>query len=137
MNYWLIKSEPYKYSWDQMVADGSTYWDGVRSYPARVHLRAMKNGDICLFYHSNEGKEIVGITRVIKEAYQDPTTEDEKWVAVDVEAIKPLNKSVTLAQIKSNDTLANMALVKQARLSVGPVQEFEFEEIIKLSDTAF
>ena len=137
MNYWLIKSEPYKYSWDQMVADGSTYWDGVRSYPARVHLRTMKNGDICLFYHSNEGKEIVGITRVIKEAYQDPTTEDEKWVAVDVEAIKPLNKSVTLAQIKSNDILANMALVKQARLSVGPVQKFEFEEIIKLSDTTF
>ena len=137
MNYWLIKSEPYKYSWDQMVKDGSTYWDGVRSYPARVHLRAMKDGDICLFYHSNKGKEIVGITRVIKEAYQDPTTEDEKWVAVDVEVIKPLNKSVTLAQIKSNDTLANMALVKQARLSVGPVKEFEFEEIIKLSDTVF
>jgi predicted RNA-binding protein with PUA-like domain len=137
MNYWLIKSEPYKYSWDQMVKDGSTYWDGVRSYPARVHLRAMKDGDICLFYHSNEGKEIVGITRVIKEAYQDPTTEDEKWVAVDVEVIKPLNKSVTLDQIKSNDTLANMALVKQARLSVGPVKEFEFEEIIKLSDTVF
>ena len=137
MNYWLIKSEPYKYSWDQMVADGSTYWDGVRSYPARVHLRAMKNGDICLFYHSNEGKEIVGITRVIKEAYQDPTTDDEKWVAVDVEVVKPLNNSVTLAQIKSNDTLANMALVKQGRLSVGPVQEFEFEEIIKLSNTPF
>lgn len=137
MNYWLIKSEPYKYSWDQMVADGSTYWDGVRSYPARVHLRAMKNGDICLFYHSNEGKEIVGITRVIKEAYQDPTTDDEKWVAVDVEVVKPLNNSVTLAQIKSNDTLVNMALVKQGRLSVGPVQEFEFEEIIKLSNTSF
>ena len=137
MNYWLIKSEPYKYSWDQMVADGSTYWDGVRSYPARVHLKAMKNGDLCLFYHSNEGKEIVGITRVIKEAYQDPTTEDEKWAAVDVEVVKPLNSSVTLAQIKSNDTLANMALVKQARLSVGPVQEFEFEEIIKLSNTTF
>ena len=137
MNYWLIKSEPYKYSWDQMVADGSTYWDGVRSYPARVHLRAMKNGDLCLFYHSNEGKEIVGITRVIKEAYQDPTTDDEKWVAVDVEVIKPLNNSVTLAQIKSNYTLANMALVKQGRLSVGPVQEFEFEEIIKLSNTSF
>lgn len=137
MNYWLIKSEPYKYSWDQMVADGSTYWDGVRSYPARVHLRAMKNGDLCLFYHSNEGKEIVGITRVIKEAYQDPTTDDEKWVAVDVEVVKPLNNSVTLAQIKLNDTLANMALVKQGRLSVGPVQEFEFEEIIKLSNTSF
>ncbi len=137
MNYWLIKSEPYKYSWDQMVADGSTYWDGVRSYPARVHLRAMKNGDLCLFYHSNEGKEIVGITRVIKEAYQDPTTDDEKWVAVDVEVVKPLNNSVTLAQIKLNDTLANMALVKQGRLSVGPVQEFEFKEIIKLSNTSF
>lgn len=137
MNYWLIKSEPYKYSWDQMLADGSTYWDGVRSYPARVHLRAMKNGDLCLFYHSNEGKEIVGITRVIKEAYQDPTTDDEKWVAVDVEVVKPLNNSVTLAQIKSNDTLANMALVKQGRLSVGPVQEFEFKEIIKLSNTSF
>ena len=137
MNYWLIKSEPYKYSWDQMVADGSTYWDGVRSYPARVHLRAMKNGDLCLFYHSNEGKEIVGITRVIKEAYQDPTTDDEKWVAVDVEVVKPLNNSVTLAQIKSNDTLANMALVKKGRLSVGPVQEFEFKEIIKLSNTSF
>ena len=137
MNYWLIKSEPYKYSWDQMVADGSTYWDGVRSYPARVHLRAMKNGDLCLFYHSNEGKEIVGITRVIKEAYQDPTTDDEKWVAVNVEVVKPLNNSVTLAQIKSNYTLANMALVKQGRLSVGPVQEFEFEEIIKLSNTSF
>ncbi|MDG1724447.1 MAG: EVE domain-containing protein [Bacteroidia bacterium] len=137
MNYWLIKSEPYKYSWDQMLADGSTYWDGVRSYPARVHLRAMKNGDICLFYHSNEGKEIIGITRVIKEAYQDPTTDDEKWVAVDVEVVKPLNNSVTLAQIKSNDTLSNMALVRQGRLSVGPVQEFEFEEIIKLSKTTF
>ena len=137
MNYWLIKSEPYKYSWDQMLADGSTYWDGVRSYPARVHLRAMKNGDICLFYHSNEGKEIVGITRVTKEAYQDPTTGDEKWVAVDVEVVKPLNNSVTLAQIKSNDTLSNMALVRQGRLSVGPVQEFEFEEIIKLSKTTF
>ena len=136
MNYWLIKSEPYKYSWDQMVADGSTYWDGVRSYPARIHLRAMKRGDICLFYHSNEGKEMVGLTRVIKESYQDPTTEDEKWVAVDVEAIKPLIKSVTLAQVKANETLTNMALVRQGRLSVGPVEEFEFEEIMKLAETS-
>ena len=136
MNYWLIKSEPFKYSWDQMVADETTYWDGVRSYPARVHLRAMQVGDICLFYHSNEGKEIVGLTRVIKEAYQDPTTEDEKWVAVDVAVIKPMTKSVTLAEIKANDTLANMALVKQSRLSVGPVEEFEFEEILKLGETS-
>ena len=135
MNYWLIKSEPFKYSWDQMVEDGSTYWDGVRSYPARIQLRAMRDGDICLFYHSNEGKEIVGLCRVIKEAYQDPTTDDEKWVAVDVQTIKPLNKPVTLKEIKANETLANMALVKLSRLSVGPVQDFEFEEILKMADT--
>lgn len=135
MNYWLIKSEPFKYSWDQMVEDGSTYWDGVRSYPARIQLRAMKDGDICFFYHSNVGKEIVGLCRVIKEAYQDPTTDDEKWVAVDVQAIKPLKKTVTLAQIKANETLASMALVKLSRLSVGPVQDFEFEEIMKMAET--
>lgn len=135
MNYWLIKSEPFKYSWDQMVTDGSTYWDGVRSYAARIQLRAMRKGDICFFYHSNVGKEIIGLTRVIKEAYQDPTTEDDKWVAVDVATIKPLIKPVTLAQVKANDTLANMALVKLSRLSVGPVQEFEFEEIMKMAAT--
>lgn len=136
MNYWLIKSEPYKYSWDQMMSDGSTYWDGVRSYPARLQLRAMKNGDICFFYHSNEGKEIVGLCRVIKEAYQDPTTDDDRWVAVDVEAIKPLNKPVTLAQIKANENLTNMALVRLGRLSVGPVEDFEFEEVMKLAETS-
>jgi predicted RNA-binding protein with PUA-like domain len=135
MNYWLIKSEPFKYSWDQMVADGSTYWDGVRSYAARIQLRAMREGDICFFYHSNVGKEIVGLTRVIKEAYQDPTTDDDKWVAVDVATIKPLTKSVTLAQVKANETLANMALLKLSRLSVGPVQDFEFEEIMKMAET--
>ncbi|MBT6235723.1 MAG: EVE domain-containing protein [Bacteroidetes bacterium] len=137
MNYWLIKSEPFKYSWDQMMSDGSTYWDGVRSYAARIQLRAMRDGDICLFYHSNEGKEIVGVCKVIKEAYQDPTTDDDRWVAVDVQAIKPLNKSVTLAQVKANETLANMALVKLSRLSVGPVQDFEFEEIMKMAETQF
>jgi predicted RNA-binding protein with PUA-like domain len=135
MNYWLIKSEPFKYSWDQMVAEETTYWDGVRSYGARIHLKAMQKGDICLFYHSNEGKEIVGITRVVKEYYQDPTTDDDKWVAVDVQAIKPLKKPVTLADIKANEYLANMALVKQSRLSVGPVEEFEFEEIMKMAET--
>lgn len=88
-----------------------------------------------MFYHSNEGKEIVGLTRVIKEHYQDPTTDDDKWVAVDVEAVKPLNKSVTLAQIKANEILANMALVKLSRLSVGPVKDFEFEEIMKMAET--
>ena len=135
MNYWLIKSEPFKYSWDQMVEENSTYWDGVRSYPARIQLRAMRDGDICFFYHSNVGKEIVGLCRVIKEAYQDPTTDDEKWVAVDVQTIKPLNKPVTLAQIKANETLANMALVRLGRLSVGPVEDFEFDEIMKMGET--
>lgn len=135
MNYWLIKSEPFKYSWDQMVEDDSTYWDGVRSYPARIQLRAMRDGDICFFYHSNVGKEIVGLCRVIKEAYQDPTTDDEKWVAVDVQTIKPLNKHVTLAQIKANETLSNMALVRLGRLSVGPVEDFEFDEIMKMGET--
>ncbi|MDG2455767.1 MAG: EVE domain-containing protein [Bacteroidia bacterium] len=135
MNYWLIKSEPFKYSWDQMVEDNSTYWDGVRSYPARIQLRAMRDGDICFFYHSNVGKEIVGLCRVIKEAYQDPTTDDEKWVAVDVQTIKPLNKPVTLAQIKANENLANMALVRLGRLSVGPVEDFEFDEIMKMGET--
>jgi predicted RNA-binding protein with PUA-like domain len=135
MNYWLIKSEPFKYSWDQMVEDNSTYWDGVRSYPARIQLRAMRDGDICFFYHSNVGKEIVGLCRVIKEAYQDPTTDDEKWVAVDVQTIKPLNKPVTLAQMKANETLANMALVRLGRLSVGPVEDFEFDEIMKMGET--
>jgi predicted RNA-binding protein with PUA-like domain len=136
MNYWLIKSEPFKYSWDQMVADNITYWDGVRSYGARIHLKAMQKGDICLFYHSNEGKEIVGITRVVKEHYPDPTSEDDKWVAVDVQAIKPLIKPVTLETIKANETLATMALVKQSRLSVGPVQDFEFEELMMLAKTS-
>ncbi len=135
MQYWLIKSEPYKYSWEQMLADKTTYWDGVRSYPARIQMRAMRLGDICFFYHSNEGKEIVGLCRVIKEAYQDPTTEDEKWVAVDVEAIKSLKKPVSLAQIKNNEMLARMALVKLGRLSVGPVLDFEFEEIMKMAHT--
>ena len=135
MNYWLIKSEPFKYSWEDMVADGTTFWDGVRSYGARIRLKAMQKGDICLFYHSNVGKEIVGITRVVKEHYQDPTTTDDKWVAVDVQAIKALNKPVTLAAVKANENLTNMALVRQGRLSVGPVEEFEYEEILQMAET--
>ena len=96
LKYWLIKSEPFKYPWEQLKKDKETYWDGVRNYQARNNMKLMEKGDPLFFYHSNEGKEIVGLTRVIKEAYQDPTTDDEKWVAVDVEAIKPLNKPVTL-----------------------------------------
>jgi predicted RNA-binding protein with PUA-like domain len=134
MNFWLIKSEPFKYSWSQMTADNSTFWDGVRSYPARVHLRAMKKGDYCLFYHSNEGKEVVGIVKVIKEAYQDPTTEED-WSAVDVEYFQELNKPVTLSTIKANPKLSDMALIRQSRLSVGPVKDFEFAEILSMGQT--
>ena len=117
-----------------MTADNSTFWDGVRSYPARVHLRAMKKGDYCLFYHSNEGKEVVGIVKVIKEAYQDPTTEED-WSAVDVEYFQELNKPVTLSTIKANPKLSDMALIRQSRLSVGPVKDFEFAEILSMGQT--
>jgi predicted RNA-binding protein with PUA-like domain len=134
MNFWLIKSEPFKYSWSQMMADNVTFWDGVRSYPARVHLRAMKKGDFCLFYHSNEGKEVVGIVKVIKEAYQDHTTEED-WSAVDVEYFQELTKPVSLSAIKANPKLSDMALIRQSRLSVGPVKDFEFAEILNMGQT--
>lgn len=135
MNYWLIKSEPYKYSWQQMLTDEVTFWDGVRSYPARVHLKAMQEGDLCFFYHSNEGKEIVGIVKVIKTHYQDPTTDDQNWVAVDVQAHKSLQTPVTLATIKATPELGEMALIKQMRLSVSPVTKQEFECILAMSNT--
>lgn len=135
MKYWLIKSEPFKYSWDQMVEDNTTYWDGVRSYGARIFLKEMKVGDLCLFYHSNEGKEIVGITEVIKEHYQDPTTDDDRWVAVDVKAVKPLNKPISLATLKADNLLSEMRFVKQSRLSVAPVTQEEFDKIVLLSGT--
>lgn len=135
MKYWLIKSEPFKYSWDQMVEDGSTYWDGVRSYAARIFLNEMEVGDFCLFYHSNEGKEIVGITEVTKASYQDPTTDDERWVAVDVKAIKPLSQPIRLAQLKGDDILKEMRFVRQSRLSVAPVTDEEFHRILGLTNT--
>lgn len=135
MQYWLIKSEPFKYSWDQFVQDGKTFWDGVRNYGARNNLRAMQKGDLALFYHSNEGLEIVGIAQVIKEHYQDPTTEDSAWLAVDFKPKKKLKKAVGLAQIKSDPVLANMQLVKLQRLSVSAVTADEFEYILHLGDT--
>jgi predicted RNA-binding protein with PUA-like domain len=135
MNYWLIKSEPYKYSWDKMQEDGETFWDGVRNYSARIFLREMKTGDLCFFYHSNEGKEIVGITEITKTAYQDPTTDDNRWVAVDVKYVKSLNKSITLAQLKEDELLKEMRFVKQSRLSVAPVTNEEFHKIMMLSET--
>lgn len=135
MNHWLVKSEPYKYSWDQLVADGKTFWDGVRNYGARNNLKAMKKGDLLLFYHSNEGVEIVGIAMVVKEHYQDPTTPDPAWVVVDISPVKKLKQPVSLAMVKAEPRLANMALVRLGRLSVQPVTAEEWKVIMELSKT--
>jgi len=135
MNYWLIKSEPFKYSWSQFVQDKKTFWDGVRNYTARNNLRAMKKGDLAFFYHSNEGLEIVGIATVVKESYQDPTTDETAWLAVDFKPVKSLKKPVTLATIKSDPSLAQMQLIKQSRLSVSAVTEEEFNYILNLAET--
>lgn len=132
MNYWLIKSEPFKYSFDQLVLDKKTFWNGVRNFQARNNLRAMKKGDQAFFYHSNEGKEIVGIVEIVKEAYPDSTAEDGDWSMVDVKPLKKLNQPVTLETIKSSADLKNMALIKQSRLSVCPVTPQEFKIITKL-----
>jgi predicted RNA-binding protein with PUA-like domain len=132
MNYWLVKSEPFKYSWDQLVKDGKTMWDGVRNYAARNNLRAMKKGDEVLFYHSNEGLAIVGIAQVVKEAYQDPTTDDTNWVVVDLEPLKAIPKPVTLEQLKSDPFFADMDLVRLGRLSVGTVKPAEYKKIMKM-----
>ncbi|MDQ2721350.1 MAG: EVE domain-containing protein [Bacteroidota bacterium] len=133
MNYWLVKSEPSAYSWDQFVKDKKTLWNGVRNYTARNNLREMNKGDEVLFYHSNEGMEIVGIAEITREAYQDPTTEDKNWVAVDLKPLKKLKTPVTLAQIKKEAKLANMELVKLSRLSVQKVSAEEWVIIMKLS----
>ena len=134
MKYWLVKSEPFKYSCDNMVKDGTTYWDGVRNYQARNNLKKMKKKDLVLFYHSNEGREIVGITEVVKEFYQDPTTEDTNWVVVDLKAKKELKRKVTLKEIKNDRILSGMSLVKQSRLSVMEVDKKHFDEIIRMSN---
>lgn len=135
LGYWLIKSEPFKYSWDQFVADGSTYWDGVRNYEARNNLRSMKKGDLALYYHSNKGKEVVGIARITAESYQDPTTEDDRWLVVDLEPVVPLQKAVTLADIKSDPALQEIALIKKSRLSVVPIEKRDFQQILKRGKT--
>ena len=134
MQYWLVKSEPFKYSWDQFVADKKTFWDGVRNYAARNNLRAMRKGDQVFFYHSNEGLEIVGIAKVVKESYQDPTTDEEAWVVVDLAPVKKLKHPVSLASIKANKKLANMAILKLGRLSVTPVTDEEWEEVMAMSN---
>ena len=133
MSYWLVKSEPSSYSWDQLVKDKQTVWSGVRNYAARLHLRNMKKDDEVFFYHSNEGTDIVGIAKVIKEAYQDPTTDDDRWVAVDLKAHKKLKKPVSIETIKKDKRLANMALVRIGRLSVQPVTDAEHEVIMELA----
>ena len=130
MAYWLIKSEPFKYSWEQFEKDGVTFWDGVRNYGARNNLRTMKMGDLLLFYHSNEGLEIVGIAKIVKEYYQDPTTEDANWVVVDVKPVKRLKQPVSLATIKADSRLSEMALVRLGRLSVQPVTEEEWKIVV-------
>lgn len=132
MQYFLVKSEPFKYSWDQFNEDGQTFWDGVRNYQARNNLKAMKEGDLVLFYHSNEGKEVVGIAKVVKEYYQDPTTEDPRWVVVDLAPVETLQKPVTLEMVKADPLLQDIALVRQGRLSVMPLKAEEFDRIVEL-----
>jgi len=134
VNHWLIKSEPFKYSWSQFEKDQSTFWDGVRNYQARNNLREMKIGDLCLFYHSNEGKEVVGVAEVIKEHYPDPTADDEQWLVVDVKPKMKLRNTVTLAQIKSDSRLSNIGLIRQGRLSVIKLSKEEFNIILSLSE---
>ena len=130
MGYWLVKSEPDTYSWEQLLKDGRTYWDGVRNYQARNNLQAMKKGDAVLFYHSNEGLVVVGIARVVKEAYPDPTTDDPRWVAVDLEPVETLKAPVSLRDMKQDKRLQNIALTKQGRLSVVPLTQEGFKVIV-------
>ena len=131
MNNWLVKSDPFEYPWDQFVKDKRTCWDGVRNYQARNNLNAMKKGDAVLFYHSNEDLAVVGVARVVKEAYQDPTTEDPRWVAVDLEPTEPLPQPVTLSDMRQDRRLQNLALIRQGRLSVCPVTKEEFTIIVE------
>jgi predicted RNA-binding protein with PUA-like domain len=133
MAYWLVKSEPFKYSWQQFEKDGQTFWDGVRNYAARNNLRAMKKGDEVFFYHSNEGLEIVGIAKVIKEHYADPTATEGDWSVVELKPFKKLKNPVTLAQIKADKRFAGMQLIKLSRLSVSAVTDAEWKAVMELS----
>ncbi|AKT40035.1 EVE domain-containing protein [Chondromyces crocatus] len=133
--YWLMKSEPYKYSYAQLVKDGQTMWDGVRNYEARNHIREMKAGDLALFYHSNEGKSVAGIARIKREAYPDPTAPEEDWSAVDVEPVTAMKVQVSLDAIRDDPAFADIALLKRSRLSVVPVSKDHFDRILKLGKT--
>lgn len=132
MNYWLIKTEPGAYSWQDLINDKQTYWDGVRNYQARNNLKTMKVGDLCLYYHSVNDKCCVGVAKVVTEAYQDPTTDDNRWVAVDIVPEMEFSKPVTLADVKADDRLGEMVLVRNSRLSVQPVRKEEFDIIVSM-----
>lgn len=135
MNYWLVKSEPDTYSFEQLVKEGRAQWDGVRNYQARNNLRAMQAGDVCLFYHSNIGLEVVGLARVARTAYPDPTAEKGDWSAVDLEPLKPLKRPVPLAEIKAHPALQQFGLVRNGRLSVMPATYDEFSAILGMGET--
>jgi predicted RNA-binding protein with PUA-like domain len=135
MGYWLVKSEPEAFSWDQQVANRVEPWSGVRNHMARNNLKAMQKGDLAFFYHSNTGKEIVGIVKVVREAYPDPTAETGNWVCVDMEAVRPLKRPVTLVEIKADPALADMPLVRQSRLSVMPISEAHWEKLCRMAET--
>ncbi|MCA9483386.1 MAG: EVE domain-containing protein [Nitrospina sp.] len=135
MNFWLVKQEPSKYSWEQFVKDKETFWDGVRNYQARNNLKEMKKGDLVFFYHSVVGKEIKGVAKVAREHYPDPTTDDERWVVIDLKPVKAFKNAVTLDAVKEHPKLQDIALIKQSRLSVMPLTAAEFKIILKLGDT--
>ena len=135
MNYWLVKSEPEAYSWSQLVKDGKTAWTGVRNFAARNNLRAMKIGDRVFFYHTGDGKEVVGIAKVVKAAYADPTADEGDWSCVDLAPVNALKKPVNLGEIKADKILSEMKLVNQGRLSVSPVTEVQFKRLIELAGT--
>ena len=134
IKYWLLKSEPNAWSWENQVKEGASMWDGVRNYQARNNLKEMKKNDLCFFYHSVTERNIVGIVKVVKEYYPDPTDKTDRFVVVDVKAIKKLKKPVSLDQIKENNKLKDIALVKQSRLSVMPLKKTEWDIIIKMSN---
>ena len=135
MNHWLVKQEPEKYPWAQFVKDKGTYWDGVRNYQARNNLRAMKTGDLVLYYHSVSEKAVVGVAKVTREAYPDPTATEGDWSVVDLKPVRAVVVAVTLAQIKTDAKLAGMGLLKQSRLSVSPLSAAEFKRVLKLGNT--
>jgi predicted RNA-binding protein with PUA-like domain len=134
MNYWLIKTEPGTFSWDDLERKKVEHWDGVRNFKARNNIKAMKQGDWCLFYHSVSEKAVIGIAEVVREYYPDPTTDDHRWYVMDVKPVKRLKRPVTLAEIKADGRLSNMVLVRQSRLSVQPVKKEEFDIVLELSE---